>query len=72
MLNGHEPTVSRSSFAALVTCDALCCSGGDILALRVGHLASLVFGVNMHGRDRVEGRIIVQVEIIITLCFYPL
>ena len=67
MLSTRCEIFADGSFAAL------CCSGGDILALRVGHLASLVFGVNMHGRDRVEGRIIVQVEITsqIKLSFYP-
>ena len=35
-------------------------SGGDILDITAG-AATIVFGVNMHGRDRVEGRVIIQV-----------
>ena len=36
-------------------------SGGDILDIRAG-VVTIVFGVNMHGRDQVEGRVIIQVR----------
>ena len=36
-------------------------SGGDILDIKAGAV-TIVFGVNMHGRDQVEGRVIIQVR----------
>ena len=62
MIPSSSPEMLRLALRALHTY----ASGGEIVGLEL-ELTGLVFGMNAHGREVIEGRIVIQVHVWIML-----